>query len=454
MRKVFLTASILFSVTALFAQRSAMTTGKLAMDAESYAKAKENFDQCVKHEKTKTDPKAWYYRGQCYQRLALINIGEYKFNPNNNVEPEDVEEFKSLTTDPTKHALESYQNCLKYDEKGRYDRKVDKELLGLAFLQYNAAAKSYQEALSETGTIEDKSKMIECYEYYNDLFTTKEMMSDPTEKRFMASMQQSGINDMNTIKMNQANAAFYGEDYEKAKKTYNQLVVDKYEDFLVYRNLSKIYMSEKDTAAAKEIWAKGKANFPKNKDLALDEAIFYQEIGETDVLMEKLDAAIELDPSNASLYNVQGGLLTQMVVDHNNAKSEGNEEKMLNEEVAEKYSQKAEELLLKAQELKGDEVTNYTQLGSLYLSEGLVAYNKNQNLGISKSDLAKSEKLQKTYKEKFGQAQKQYEQALEIDPNNAISLDYLSKIHMWLGNTAKSIEYKKKLQALKNAQNK
>ena len=52
-----------------FGQKSALTTAILAQEAQDYVKAKENIDKVVENEKTKIDPKAWFYRGLIYQNL-------------------------------------------------------------------------------------------------------------------------------------------------------------------------------------------------------------------------------------------------------------------------------------------------------------------------------------------------------------------------------------------------
>jgi tetratricopeptide (TPR) repeat protein len=260
--------------------------------------------------------------------------------------------------------------------------------------------------------------------------------------------------ELHLVRFNMANAAFNAESWDLAEKEYQALVQVKLPEFMVYRNLSYIYKQRNDMDALRTLWNQATDNFDGStelgRSLALEEAVFYQEIGELEVLIEKLRDAINLDPTNASLYNVLGGIYTQKIVDHNNALSDetADQTKKLQDDVYTTMFADAEKLLLKAQELDAKEPTNFTQLGSLYLSEGLVAYNQNQRLTSSKSDLAKGKVLTEKYRASFAKAQVQFEKGLEVDDKNKAALEYLSKIHIWNGDLAKSMEYKNRLKEL------
>lgn len=434
MKSVLITAVFSFLVITGYSQGSAVTTAVLAMGSEEYEKAKNSIDAAVLHEKTKTDPKAWYNRGIIYQKLAEIKIGQYVFLATNKISEEQIETFKGLSEDPSAVSLESYKKCLEYDVKKRYIRKVDAQLDALGITIYNEGGTSYSKAFGGGGDEANTEAMMQAYHSYERMFDLMETMSEIAAESFKGKLvNNAGLDpELNEVRFNMANAAFYAKSYDKAQKEYEYLVEAKMEELIIYRNLSDIYKRQNDLEAQKRLWTKGRENFPKNTAIALDEAVFYQEIGEVDILVEKLENAIALDPKNASLYNVLGGIYTQRIVDHNNALSDeevDQSKKMSPEEYTEAKS-KAEAHLLKAQELDPKEPTNFTQLGSLYLSEGLVSYNANQNL--STKELSKGKALTEKYKAAFAKAKTQYEKGLEVEPNNEIAKEYLNKIGLWM----------------------
>lgn len=453
---------LIFFVSALFAvqasaQKTALTTAILARDADDYVKAKESIDQVVLNEKTMIDPKAWFYRGFIYQNLAqiMVNPDGYYFNPVNGITEGDVETFLTLTDDPVGVAFDSYKKCLELDAKQKWTRKVDDNLRDvLGYMAFNMGGINFQKGL-ETDNM-DKEYLMKAYDQYSNLYKIMDLMTEPSRIVFKQNLAKDAAldTDLHLVRFNMANAAFNAENWEVAEKEYKELVRVKLPEFMVYRNLSYIYKERKDVDALRDLWNHATDNFDGStelgKSLALEEAVFYQEIGELEVLIEKLRAAIGLDPTNASLYNVLGGIYTQKVVDHNNALSDekADQTKKLQEDVYTTLFSDAEKLLLKAQELDAKEPTNFTQLGSLYLSEGLVAYNQNQRLSSSKSDLAKGKILTDKFRAAFAKAQVQFEKGLEVDDKNKAALEYLSKIHIWNGDLAKSMEYKNRLKEI------
>lgn len=433
MRSILVTAVFGLIALAGFSQGSAVTTAVLAMQSEDYGKAKTNIDAAVLHEKTKTDPKAWYNRGLVYQKLSEIKIDQYRFQPTNKITEQQIEEFKNLSEDPSAVSLESFKKSLEYDLKKRYIKKVDVALDALGITIFNEGGIYYSQAFKDNDNTDPES-LMRSYVAYERMFTSMSTMTPYAMERFKGKLVQMAKldPDLNEVHFNMANAAYYAKSYEKAKKEYEYLVEAKMEELIIYRNLADIYKRKEDREAQERLWTKGRENFPKNTAIALDEAVFYQEIGEVGILVEKLESAINLDPENASLYNVLGGIYTQRIVDHNNALSdtEIDQTKKLSATEYADVKAKAETHLRKAQELKPEEPTNYTQLGSLYLSEGLVSYNANANL--SSKERTKGAELTAKYKEAFTNARGQYQKGLDMDPDNEIAKEYITKIGLWI----------------------
>lgn len=446
MKKALILVGIGLMSLQLMAQRPKVNDARQYWQFEEFAKAKKAIDEAVKHESTKDYDKAWLYRGDIYKTLALIKLNSYKFK--REIDSAKIKEYANLSDNPIKEAFESYQNCIKYDDRGRREKEANAGMADLVSYQFNYSNFAYQDAIEKgTGKIKDPSLMVKAYNEYQDFFKYYEQIPEKNQKLFKATLMASEIS-LKDVQLTMANAAFYGQDYDNAIKEYEKLVAENIDDYLVYRNLSKVYVEKGMLDKAKQLWDTATEAFPENKEITLDEAIFYQEIGETDMLMTKLDEAIALDPENASLYNVLGGIYVQLVVNSNNAKSEDKEEDVLPEADKKMYFEKAEEMLKKAQELNPTEISNYTQLATLYLSEGFVYYNENQNLGISQADIKKSKVLTEKYKKYFNLSSDNFQKALEINDENLFALKQLKRIFTLLGDLQTAQEYSNRITEL------
>lgn len=453
MRNLF----ILMALSAIslngIAQKSKLTTAILSRDADQFEKAKTNIDEVVLHEKTISDPKAWFYKGLIYQNLAQIQLGSYLFNPINNVGEDQIEVFKGLTENAINVSFEAYKKCIELDEKNRYKRKVDDNLKNvLAFSAFNMGGLKFQDGVN-TGM--DKDLLMQAYENYNTMYNMMDVMTPTAASVFTKNLTESAaLEDLNLVRFNMANAAFNAEEFKIAQKEYEKLVEEKLPELYVYRNLAYIYKKQENEDAQRKLYTKALESFDGSTEIgraiAIDEAAFYQEIGELETLISKLENAISLDPTNASLYNVLGGIYAEKCVSHNNAiiDEDADQTKKLEDGLYKEYFDKSAELLRKAQELAPNEATNYTQVGRLYLSEGSVHYNQNQNLGTSKSDLAKSKVLSEKYKVEFGKAINELERGLAVEPENIETLELLALVNLWNGNYEKNIEYKNKIKEL------
>jgi hypothetical protein len=81
-----------------------------------------------------------------------------------------------------------------------------------------------------------------------------------------------------------------------------------YNDHLIYAYMSNILLEEKDTTAALDCIDKGRKVFPSEKDLINLELNIYMNQGKQDVLINKLNEAIELNPENHELLYVRGNV--------------------------------------------------------------------------------------------------------------------------------------------------
>jgi tetratricopeptide (TPR) repeat protein len=101
-------------------------------------KAKEEIDQAVLHDKTKGEPKAWYYKGVIYMDLL------------HSPKPE----LKSLSADPLKEAYEAFNNSQKLDvSKGEYYKLSDGKLKEMWADVINKGIEDYEAEQSKSAIV-------------------------------------------------------------------------------------------------------------------------------------------------------------------------------------------------------------------------------------------------------------------------------------------------------------
>lgn len=81
MHKIFLTSTvlILINVSQAWSQNGVLTNAILYYQDGELTKAKDEINQAVKHEKTISSAKAWYYRGMIYKSIAEKDINEQRY---------------------------------------------------------------------------------------------------------------------------------------------------------------------------------------------------------------------------------------------------------------------------------------------------------------------------------------------------------------------------------------
>ncbi|WP_421765443.1 tetratricopeptide repeat protein [Ekhidna sp.] len=230
-----------------------------AMESGELAEAKSIIDEAIVHEKTKDDPKTWFYRGQIYATLDTANS-----------EPGAMEEAikafdKALELDPDQKAINTV------DFNSGQVVNVDSKKLGWYAFYYNQAIAEYNEE-----NFANAATNFETAFYINP-------------------------SDTNAI-LNAAYAAVADGDDERAKdnfmKTYEAGVRDK----TVFLQLYNYAVREERFEDGLDIIKKAKAEYPEDIEIAKYEINLLIELKRTEEAQEGLEQAIEADPENADLY--------------------------------------------------------------------------------------------------------------------------------------------------------
>ena len=126
----------LFAVLVLvsFGQKEKMIAASQYFKSGDLKSAKERIDLAVNHEKTKANPKAWYYRGEIYR-----SISKSKDTAINQLHP-----------NPYKEASMSYSKSMELDEKGKYLNKNKAGKRTVYISAFNTAVEAYNAKDFET----------------------------------------------------------------------------------------------------------------------------------------------------------------------------------------------------------------------------------------------------------------------------------------------------------------
>jgi len=399
MKKTFLTlatsAALTVAVgvaTPALAQTSAITNAILSQKAGQLDKAIASIDQAVASDKTKDKdkPKAWFTRGDIYYQL---------------VDPSTQALFGKYSKDmkpgePLQKAVESYNKALQLDgPTGEYGKQVPARLQNLYGLAFNAGVAGYQ--------AKDYDKALEGFKLASQINP-----QDSTAILYSAYTQDAK------------------QDYAGAKASYNQLLgLDVYKTkpvpVSVYARLLSIAKEEKNDAEAKKIVQQGLAAYPNNKTFLIEDLNMSMSGGNNAAALDKITKAIAADPTNANLYSVRGSLYDQQ-----------------------KKTDLAQEDYKKAISLDPKSFDAQFNMGIYNFNQAATLYTKASKMDL-KTYQAKGKALEAEGKKYFEASVPYFEKALEIQPNDAGSINALQKAYFRLGRNADSKRMEDRLQALK-----
>jgi hypothetical protein len=259
----------------VFAQKMQIQNMINYLRSKEYEKAKASADAAAVHDETKTSSKMWMNRGNVYKALAS----------------DTSQKVKALDPEAEEKALDAYTNCFKYDKDNIYKDDMDavnsfvlsanrvdrKAVFYRDNKQYDAALKCYD--LLDAAIASDSKDFLK--------------KSNITKEKVM----------IGRLEVYKATG-----NKEKAKETADKLIDAKYNDAKIYNDMVRLSLDAKDTTQALAYIEKGKVAFPSNMNLITTELDIYLARKKTDVLKDKLNAAIALSPNNEMLHFVLANL--------------------------------------------------------------------------------------------------------------------------------------------------
>ena len=369
----------------------------------------------------KTAPKVYQMSGKIYNDLAKIDFTALTFGEAG---------YTAKYPDASKKAFEAYTSILeleglkKYAKNDAYDglRTVSTYLSNDGRFAFND--KDYKKA----------------YESFNSVSKIDDILT---------SNKQRGLFD-DADKKNEhlyvtALGAFTAGLNDEAKRIFEQLDKDGYQSEGVYDSLFKIYAAEGKDEEALAILAKGREIFPNDEMLRVSEINYYLKAGKLDVLTGKLEAAIEADPQNITLYSTLGHVYDNL---SQNEYEEGDKEN------AKKNFDLAYQYYSKALEIDDKHFNTIYNLGALYYNKAaqvvreLIALEEDYSAeGLRKAEAKRGEMM-----DLFDKALPYFQRAEALQPNDLGTLSALQEIYARKDNLDMVKEFKGRLQKVQSGE--
>ena len=420
MKKTVFTIAFLAIATGTWAQKSKIRSSKEYLSDNNYTKAITVIDEAVANDDTKNNADAWYYRGIAYQMKS--------------------EDTTVKSPDAAEIASASFIKALEL--KPDYGEEINNPLHRNAITLYNEGVvlysnKEYKNAYAKFMKVNDIYNVSGGKRYGNDV-KFKELAISAKNNAAYCSLKDN--ND------DQALMLFKEIKNQQTPKDTN-----------VYYAILEILERQKKTDELLALNTEAMGQFPNNKQFKNIELNYYLNNQKMDVLIPKLEAAVQGDPNNPELlFNLGNGY--EKISFPKDASG-----KLLPRPAnAEELFGKAEDAYKRALALKPESPDYNYNFGVLYYDVA-VEYNRQMNdiKGMSAAETKKYDDLQVKRDAQFAKALPYFEKTYAIldvqganmseadKPTYTNSLRGLLEIYSRQNNKEKVDVLRKKLNDLK-----
>jgi len=375
-------------------------------DANDLREAVDYIEPATTNEKTMASAKTWYYRGLVYHAIYQ----------------DSSEKAKNIVVEPLTLAMQSYIKAVELDAKKEYLKDVVSRLYVAANQFYNMGIKEYN----------SKKNNLKALEYFENVVKINALpvFASPDKEEF----PYYGFLDTNATNL-AAVAAYDLKDYDRAKK-YFQLMIDKgFRGGRPYSNMAQVLKAQNNNDASFEVIKQGRAKFPDDASLIIEELNFYLSTGKDKEAEANLQLAITKDPKNHQLYFALGSIYDKLSTPADESKKPSKEEYQA-------LRKKAEDAYTKALEISPDYFNAVYNMGALYFNEAGDTFK-------SLADIKDDDLYEKEKKRAEGLLQKALpylEKAHQLDPKDKNTLISLKELYYRNGEEEK---YKDVVEQLK-----
>lgn len=282
-KKLFLSLVFLSIGTLAFTQNAVVTNAILYHKDKDLTNAKKEIDKAVVNEKTKADPKAWYYKGVIYSEISRS----------------EAPELKADGTDYLKEAIDALEKAKQFDaSKGEYYKLSDAKEQELWPDVINKAVSEYE-----------AEKLKQAQSYFE---LAQHMKPEDTTGYVYGSYAAESLNDMVSLKkyteklvsLNHKTPYVYRNwinvENDKAKKLeIAKSAVNAFpSDQALAETLADLYSEEGKNKEAIETYQTLESRVPNNVTILLKTALQYQKLKDNEKALEYYEKVVKNDPAN------------------------------------------------------------------------------------------------------------------------------------------------------------
>ena len=390
------------------------------LDQTNTAKLQEAVDMIKKAEadaETAGMVKTWLKKGEIFGVIAtqITNIKTVGIG--------DLEALPKVDR-PAYQSFTAFEKAFSMAQK-KYEKKD--ALKGLAMAQGT---------LSNLGIYAyDEQDYVAAYENFNAVLTAHNILKenggesalDASEGQLNEQKYITGLAALNAKKTSEASEMF--QDLHKAD----------YDKPAIYEALYKIEAEKTSEADAYQYLEVGRKKHPEDVSLLFAEINHFLKMNKLDVLISKLQTAIEKEPENMSLYATLGNVYDNLYQKEAEA---GNTAK------AEEYFNKALERYNQALAKDPKFFDGIYSVGALYYNKAAAMTKELVELegDYSKEGLKKYETMKQKVFAQFDEALPYFQKAEKLNPNDANTLIALKEIYARKDDLATSNIFKDRLE--------
>lgn len=366
MKKIVLVLALLVATTAAMAQKAERTNAFMYNKNGQYDKAREAIDKAIVNEKTALDPKTWMYRGIIYLNIVFSD------------------QYRSIDPEALPKSLESFKKAMELDPEDTEKQMID------ILPRVNAISQQYFAIGVERFNAQDFNIATD---------------------NFIKAYDVAGlIKSVDTMAIeNAALSSLRGENFPKAIEYYGVMQSLGVEKPDIYKNIAMAQRSMGDIEGMKKTIDAGRAKFPEDTGLLLEEINSYLALGQGAKVVDDLKNLVEKDPTNYSIYFVLGTIY-----------GDDTKTDMYQLETAIGYYKKAIEI-------KPDYYDAIYNLGALYINESNKLQMQANDLPLTETK--KYDELTEQANVIIREALPYLETAYQMDPSNQETVLVLKSIY-------------------------
>lgn len=381
--------------------------------------AKDAIDAAMNSPENQALAEAWIKKGEIYNEIAtqIITIKQIGIG--------NVDELPKVEGDPSHIAAEAFQKGFDLAQKKFEKKDALRGLQGAQGNLNNLGFTAYEAQQFETA-FTDFKKVLEIHE---TLKANAEESALKTEDDYNNQLYITGLAALNSNKA------------AEAKPFFQKLYDIKYDKPAIYEAMYDIAAKETSAEQAYSYLETGRNKYPDDVSLLFADINHYLRINKLDILITKLQTAIEKEPDNLSLYTTTGSVYDNLYQREFEA---GNIEK------SNEYFAKAKEFFEKALQKDPNNFDAIYSVGALYYNRAATMTKDLNKLSedYSKEGIKKYEAKRKEIFEQFDLALPYFQRAEKLNPNDVNTLIALKEIYAKKDDLATSNEFKNRLETV------